>query len=253
VSGAPPAPDRTLTAVIADDEELARLVVRECLGPHADVSVVRECANGFEAVRAVADLKPDLLFLDIQMPGLSGFEVLELVETDAAVVFITAYDKFAIKAFEVHAVDYLLKPFDQARFDVALERARRRAATETLPVAALSTSARPGGPFLDRILVREGARVHVIPVSELDYVAASDDYVTFVSGALKVSRQQTLAEVATQLDPARFPRTHRSFVVNLARVARIEQYARDSRLVVLSTGVKLPLSRAGHARLRELL
>jgi len=243
----------TLRVAIVDDEEPARALLREYLAAHPEVEVVAECANGFEAVSAATELSPDLLLLDVQMPGLSGFEVLELLEREVAVVFITAYDQHALRAFEVHAVDYLLKPFSEERLTQALTRARQRLGRPQPWLAGIAAAARPGGLSLTRVLVREGPEVHVIPVEALDVAEARDDYVCLRSRGREYRKQQTLAELAAQLDPAKFVRVHRSFIVNLERVARIERYAKDSRLAVLKDGTKLPVSRAGYARLRGKL
>ena len=243
------APERRLRVVIVDDEAPARALLRDTLGAMTDVEVVGECSNGFEAVAAAEELQPDLLLLDVQMPGLDGFDVLELLERPVAVVFTTAHDEFAVRAFAVHAVDYLLKPFPPERLAEAIARARTRVA---LPSAALLAQARQRhGPFATRILVREGLRVHVVPVAALDWIEACDDYVLLHAGPRAHRKQQTLAEITASLDPSRFARVHRSFVVNLARLARIELYAKDSRRVVLADGTTLPLSRSGYARLRR--
>jgi two-component system LytT family response regulator len=247
------APTGTLRVVIVDDEEPARALLREYLTGHPEVEVVAECANGFEAVRAVAELKPDLLLLDVQMPGLSGFDVVELLERDVAVVFATAYDEHALRAFEIQAVDYLLKPFSAERLAQALTRAGERLGRPQPGLAGIAAAARPAGAPPTRVLVREGPQVHVIPVEALDAVEARDDYVCLRSAGREYRKQQTLAELEAQLDPTLFVRVHRSFIVNLQRVARIERYAKDSRLAVLSDGSKVPVSRAGYARLRERL
>jgi two-component system LytT family response regulator len=246
--------DARLRGVIVDDEELARQVLREYLGAYPDIEVVADCANGFEAVKAVTELAPDLLFLDIQMPKLDGFEVLELLSKPPATIFVTAYDEFALRAFEVHAVDYLLKPFSPERFAEALARARQRiGAGERAPLAELAQAAkRPGGPA-ERIVVRDGARVHVIPVDRLDYAEAQDDYVVLRTEGRQYLKEQTLSALEAQLDPARFVRIHRSYLLNIDRLARIELYAKDSRIAILTDGSKLPVSRAGYARLEKLL
>ncbi len=241
----------TRTAIIVDDEELARGLVREYLARHPEICVVAECANGFEAVKAIGEHKPDIVFLDVQMPKLDGFEVLELAGHAPAVVFVTAYDTYAMRAFEVHAVDYLLKPYTAERFDNALDRAMARLG-QPAPVVELAASAR-GGEFAERIVVKDGARVHVIPVARLDYAEAQDDYVALHAEGKRHLKQQTIAQLEASLDPSRFVRVHRSYVVNLERVDRIEPYSKDSRVAVLSTGVKLPVSRSGYARLQELL
>jgi two-component system LytT family response regulator len=241
-----------LKVLIVDDEEPARALLREFLDRAEAVELVGECRNGFEAVKAVAERKPDLVFLDIQMPKLDGFEVLELLGSDVAVVFVTAFDEHAIRAFEVNAVDYLLKPVGEERFRAALQRARQRIHVP-VPVRELTEAARPSGGSVDRILVRQGPRVHVIPVSEIDYVEAQDDYVGLHSGGKEYLKQQTLAEMEAALDPNRFVRVHRSYVVNLERLARIEDAGSDARSAVLSDGTRLPISRSGYARLKKLL
>ena len=244
----------TLRVVIVDDEPLARAMVRQCIAAHPGVDVVAECANGFEAVKAVTELSPDLLFLDVQMPKLSGFEVLELVGRDVAVIFTTAYDRYALRAFEVHAVDYLLKPFSEQRFSEALSRARERlAAKESLPVDALVSEARTSHEPLERVLIRDGSKVHVLPVERIDYVEAQDDYVCFKSDGKSYLKDQTLGSVEASLDPARFVRVHRSYLLNIDRIARVELYAKDSRVAILRDGTRLPVSRAGYARLARLL
>lgn len=248
---------KRIRAVIVDDEELARQVLREFLSSHPEVEIAAECANGFEAVRAVAEQKPDLVFLDIQMPKLDGFEVLELIGPGAAVVFVTAYDSYAIKAFEVHAVDYLLKPIGAERFEAALERAKERLGgklpQQTLPPTELAAAARPPSQYLDRIPVRDGTRVFIIPVSKLDYAEAQDDYVALASEGKKHLKQQTISSLETALDPSRFLRIHRSYIVNLERVARVEPYSKDSHVAVLANGTQLPVSKTGYTRLRGFL
>ena len=240
-------------AVIVDDEELARGLVREMLKAHAEIRVLAECGNGFEAVKAVSELKPDLLFLDIQMPKLDGFEVLELVGRDIAVIFTTAYDTYAMRAFDAHAVDYLLKPFSAERFEKALERARQRLGQQMPDPVELAAAARPPEQYLQRIVVKDGPAVHVIPVEKLDYAEAQDDYVALKSDKKTYLKQQTISSLETMLDPARFIRIHRSHIVNLERVAKIEAYTKDSKIAVLRDGTQLPVSRAGYARLKVLL
>jgi two-component system LytT family response regulator len=252
---------RTLRAVIVDDEMPARALMREYLSAHPDVEVVAECANGFEAVKTIAETSPDVVFLDVQMPKLDGFEVLELIEPGPAVVFCTAYDEYALRAFEVHAVDYLLKPFGRERLAEALTRLRdrlREAATATVTApaprpAAIAAAARPPGQWLERVLVKDGARVHVIPIDKLDYAESQDDYVAVHSEGKRWLKTQTLTELAAQLDPDRFVRIHRGFVLNLERIARLERYGKDSRIAILHDGKELPVSRAGYQRLKELM
>ena len=243
-----------LRVAIVDDEELARRVVREYLEGAPDVEVVAECANGFEAVKAVAELRPDLLFLDVQMPKLNGFEVVELVGRDVAVIFTTAHDEYALRAFEINAVDYLLKPFAANRLVEAVGRARERLARrEQTPVKALAAAARPAGVPMTRVLVRDGARVHVIQSERIDYVQAQDDYVSYRAGGQQYLKEQTLAEAETSLDPAKFVRIHRSYLLNLDRLVRVELDDRENRVAILTTGERLPVSRSGHARLTAAL
>ena len=247
-------PDDAFRVVIVDDEPLARAVVREYLEAHPGVEVVAECGNGFDAVRAVTELSPDLMFLDIQMPKLDGFEVLELLGRAVPVVFTTAYDQYALRAFDVHAVDYLLKPFDEARFAEALGRARARiAAAKVQPLDELVSDARPRRAPVERVLIRDGSQVHVIPVDRIDYVEAQDDYVCFKADGREYLKDQTMAAVETLLDPTRFVRIHRSYLLNVERIARVELYAKDSRIAILRDGRRLPVSRAGYARLAKLL
>ncbi len=250
---AEPEPSRIAVAVV-DDEELARRILRELLAAHADVEIVAECANGFEAVKAVTELKPDLLLLDIQMPKLDGFDVLELVGGDIPVIFVTAYDSHAIRAFEVHAVDYLLKPFSAERLSEALGRARiRLRSREHAPVRDLLSAARLERTPLQRILIRDRADVYVIPVEKIDYIESQDDYVAVRAAGRSHLKEQTLADLEALLDPSAFVRIHRRYIVNLARLSRIELSVTDSRIAVLTDGTQLPISRAGYARLRELL
>lgn len=241
-----------LRVVIVDDEEPARMAVREDLAAIGGVEVVGECANGFDAIKAVAELKPDLLMLDVQMPKLDGFEVLEVIGRDVPVVFITAYDEFALKAFEVHAVDYLLKPCAVERIRQALDRARARRALQVTPTILRQAARRPGQP-LERVIIRDGADVHVLPVGRIDYVEAQDDYVSFQAVGKSYLKEQTLTELETQLDPRRFVRIHRSYILNIERLAKVELYAKDSRLAILHGGAKLPVSRSGYQRLQQLL
>ena len=244
---------KQLRTLIVDDEELARKVLRELLSVYDEIEIVAECKNGLEAVKSVAEHKPDLLFLDVQMPKLTGFDVLELIGTELSVIFVTAYDEYAMKAFEVHAVDYLLKPVGKDRLASALQRVSARSKEKLPPPAELTAASRPVGQFAERLVVKDGTRVTLIPVTKLDYAEAQDDYVALASGGHKHLKQQTIASLEAALDPKQFVRVHRSYVVNLERVTRIEPYGKDSRVAVLSSGVRLPVSRAGYSRLQALL
>jgi two-component system LytT family response regulator len=251
--------------VVVDDEMLARQVLKEHLLARRDLEIVAECANGFEAVKAITELQPDLVLLDIQMPKLDGFEVLELVGRPVPVIFVTAYDEFAVRAFEIHAIDYLLKPFSAERINDAIDRARARllapAAEPAAPTPApapitpqeLRAEAKPPAGPLERVLIRDGSKVHVIPVDDVDFVQAQDDYVCFHAGGKQYLKEQPLAEVEAALDATRFVRIHRSFLLNVDRLARVEPLTKDSRIAILKDGRKLPLSRAGYQRLNALL
>jgi two-component system, LytTR family, response regulator len=220
------------------------------------IEVIGQASNGFEAVKLAEELNPDVMFLDIQMPKLSGFEVLELLgERAPAVVFCTAFDEFALRAFEVHAVDYLLKPVEPPRLLAAVERVRERLANRTpAPSAqALSVAARPPGKSLERVLIRHEGRVHVLPMDKIDFVEAQDDYLEFASGGKRYRKQQTMADLESQIDPTRFVRIHRSFIMNIERLSRIDLYGKDSWLAILADGSKLPMSRTGHAKLKALI
>jgi two-component system, LytTR family, response regulator len=230
-------------AVIVDDEELARAYIRELLSTHAEIEIAAECRNGFEAVKAINELAPDLVFLDVQMPKLDGFEVLELIDAKPAVIFITAYDQYAMRAFDAQAADYLLKPFTAERFERALERAKSGGAK---PVA-------PSPRNISRLVVRDGAKVHVIPLDKLDYAEAQDDYVALHSEGKSYLKQQTIGALESALDASRFVRIHRSAIVNIERIARIEPFSKESRIAILTSGARLPVSRAGYARLMETM
>jgi two-component system LytT family response regulator len=243
-----------IRVLIVDDEEPARTLLREVLSGEPDVEVVGEAANGFEAVRLASELQPDAAFLDIEMPKLSGFEVAELLGPEVAIVFVTAYDRFAVKAFEIHAADYVLKPYRVERLREALRRARELASSGRRPdPAAVAAAARPEGKYAERVVVRDGREIRVFPLDAIDALEAEDDYVAVRSGGRKYLKLQTLAALAATLDPARFVRVHRSFVVNLDRVTRIEPFAKNSQVAVLSDGSRVPVSREGQARLKAAL
>jgi two-component system LytT family response regulator len=242
-----------LRLVIVDDEEPARLALRQDLEAVGGVEILAECANGFEAVKAVTDLGPDVLLLDVQMPKLDGFEVLELVGANVPVIFVTAYDEYALRAFEVHAVDYLLKPVERERLMGALDRARERAGQPPAEARDLRAASRPPGTPLERVVIRDGPHVHVVAAERIDYVEAQDDYVGFHTAGRTLLKEQTLTDLEGQLDARRFVRIHRSYLLNIERLARVELYAKDSRIAILNDGTKLPISRSGYQRLQALL
>jgi two-component system LytT family response regulator len=244
-----------LRVIMVDDEEPARRLLREYLDAAPGVSILAECGNGFEAVKAVAEHDPDLLLLDIQMPKLDGFEVVELLEREIPIIFITAHDEHALRAFEIHAVDYLLKPYSADRLGEALERARERIGRgeDAPPLDEVAAAAREGSGDLQRILVRDGTDVRVIPIDEVDYIEARDDAVAIHVGGESHLKAQRMAILEDRLDGKRFIRVHRSYILNIDRLRSIELYAKDSRIAILDDGTKVPVSRSGYARLRELL
>ncbi|NHZ64587.1 LytR/AlgR family response regulator transcription factor [Massilia genomosp. 1] len=239
-----------MRVIIVDDEDLARALVREFLAMHADIEIVAECANGFDAVKAITELAPDLVFLDIEMPKLNGFEVVELAGAGARYIFVTAFDQYALKAFDIHAVDYLLKPFSQQRLDAALAHARTSVKQVGVD-AVLRESALCGKP-LERVLIRDGARVHIIGAGQIDYIEAQDDYVRISAGGRDYLKNQRLTELESQLDPAVFVRVHRSWMLNLGAIERIEQ-GRDSHTAILKDATRIPISRSGYQKVRALI
>ncbi|HEY1128944.1 MAG TPA: LytTR family DNA-binding domain-containing protein [Roseateles sp.] len=240
----------TLRALIAEDEPLARRLLAEYLRPHADIDLVAEADNGLDAARAITELKPDLVFLDIQMPKLTGLEVLELTGRRDGVIFTTAYDQHAMRAFELNAVDYLLKPFSQARFDAALERARRLLGQAE---PGLERLVAPAGPRLSRVLVRDGDGMQVLPVDDIAYIEAQADQVAFHAHGREHLKSQRISELETQLDPARFVRVHRSFIINLAALQGLERTDSDAHVARMKNGKRIPVSRSGYDRLRAVL
>jgi two-component system LytT family response regulator len=243
-----------MKVIIIDDEPLARSIVREYLQYHPGFEIVQECGDGFEGLKAIQQLKPDCVFLDIQMPKISGFEMLELVDEPPAIIFTTAFDEFAIKAFEAHAVDYLLKPFSRERFDKALKKcvdhvnnSTRANTAEVLDAAAESPQQR------NRVVVKTGSKIKIIPVQEIAYLEASDDYVKIHTPEAVYLKNKTMTHFESLLDENLFVRCHRSYIVNVQQVTRIEVHEKDSHVVVLRTGQAVPVSRAGYARLKRLL
>lgn len=238
-----------LRTLIVDDEPLARDLIREYLTQHPDLVIVGESEHGLQAVLDITALAPDLIFLDIQMPKLNGLEVLELTGRRTGVIFTTADDQHALKAFDLHAVDYLLKPFSQQRFDEALARARQSMAQVQPEVQKLLVDA---SQRLARILIRDRNQVHVIAVEKVEYVQAQDDYISIRSAGRDYLKTQSLAELAAQLDPAQFVRVHRSYLLNLVYLQSLERSTKDNFVAVLRDGQRIPVSRSGYERLGGL-
>lgn len=249
-----------MTAIIVDDEPLARESLKEALQPFADIEILRECSNGFEAVQAVHQLKPDLMFLDIQMPKLDGFDVVELLGVEAPfIIFVTSYDEYALRAFEAEALDYLLKPVKPERLQKALDRVRRAKeqtrTDDTRPFETFIDKHRGAFAPLSRVLIRSGMDVVILPVSDIVYFEAQDDYVRIYTNRENKSylKSERMAHIETMLDPRNFCRIHRSYLINISFLKKIEPYSKDSRLAILVGGQKLPISRTGYNRLMELL
>jgi two-component system, LytTR family, response regulator len=238
----------TLRALIADDEPLARALVREFLTAHPHVQVLAEVSNGLEAARCIQDLAPDLVFLDIQMPKLTGLEVLQLTGLRRGVIFTTAYDQHALAAFDLHAVDYLLKPFSQERFNAAMLRAG-----QLLREGAPGVERLVAEQALGRVLIRDGTELHVLLLNEVDYIEAQADYVAFHHAGRDHLKAQRISELEAQLDPRQFVRVHRSFIVNLRQVLALERTESSGHTVRLKSGKRIPVSRSGHERLLAVL
>jgi two-component system LytT family response regulator len=241
--------------LIIDDEPLARALVKEYLEGREGVEVVGECDNGFEAIKSVMKLKPDLLLLDVQMPKISGFEMLEVLEDRPDVIFATAFDEYAIRAFEQNAVDYLLKPFSKERFDAAIDKwlkQKGRLAPEE-KVNEIVTTPMAGSPSNNRIVVRNNSEITIVPVSEVIYIEAFDDYVKIFTKDNFFLKKKTMNYYEDSLDPALFFRTHRSFIVKLQQLSRIVPMEKNSYVVLLKGGKKVPLSRTSYVKLKERL
>ena len=249
--------DKKIKAIIVDDEDLARESLKEVLESFDDIKIIKECANGFEAVQAVHRLKPDLLFLDIQMPKLDGFDVVELLGKETPfIIFVTSYDEYALRAFEAEALDYLLKPVKPERLKKAVERVREKFQIEnSQPFETLINKHRNFLAPLSRILIRYGTEVFIIPVNDIIYFEAQDDYVKVYTHTQGKSylKSERMSHLEKMLDPQYFCRIHRSYIININFLKKIEPYSKDSRLAILENGKKLSVSRAGYNRLLELL
>lgn len=245
-------------AIIIDDEPLARSIVVEYLQSYSEIAVLQECNDGFEGIKAIQQHHPDLIFLDIQMPKINGFEMLELVEQPPAVIFTTAFDEYAIKAFESHAVDYLLKPFNKDRFDKAIRKwLDQRAATTTAPQTTISEelleTAAQSPSQQQRIVVKTGGKIKIIPLEDIHYLEAADDYVKIHTHGGAFLKNRTMSWFEKALDPSQFVRTHRSYILNVQQVTRIDPYEKDSHLCVLQSGAQVPVSKAGYVKLKGVL
>jgi two-component system, LytTR family, response regulator len=246
-----------ISTLIIDDESLARDIVKRYANNHPSLNIMAECSDGFEALRQIQTHKPDLLFLDIQMPKLDGFELLEVLDYSPAIIFTTAFDQFAIKAFEMNAVDYLLKPFSKERFDGAVQKAIQRIGIEKSTVHTsleiLKENVQESRGTLDRVVTRLGSKVSVIPVDRIWYIESADDYVMIYSELGNHLKEKTMKYFEEHLPQNNFVRIHRGNIINLSQISAIEPYTKDTHIVTLKCGAKLRASAEGYKKLRSML
>ena len=240
-----------MKAIIIDDEPLARSLVKEYLQAYKNIELVEECNDGFEGVKAIQQYNPDVIFLDIQMPKINGFEMLELIDNPPHVIFTTAFEEYAVKAFETYALDYLLKPFSKDRFDKCIQKLLQQKSviqTEALLETAAQTPVQN-----NRIVVKDGGKIKIIPVGQVQYLEAADDYVKIHISEGSFLKKKTMQYFEQLLQPHHFARIHRSFIINTQLITRIDPYEKESHLVLLTSGAKLPVSKAGYLKLKEML
>lgn len=243
-----------IKTVIIDDEPLSREIVKAYLKNFPDIEVMQECGDGFEGVKAIQQHLPDLIFLDIQMPKITGFEMLELVDHKPAVIFITAYDAFAIKAFEANAVDYLLKPVAEERFKTAILKWKSQVTpTSPEPVERVLSAMSATGTQQGRVVVKTGSKVRIIPVHEIQYMEADDDFVKIITADGSFLKNKTMSFYEQTLDAQHFVRVHRSYIVNISQITKIEPYQKETHLAILRNGQQIPVSKTGYVKLKEVL
>lgn len=243
-----------IRTILVEDEELARNLLKSYLKERDDLEIIAECENGFEGVKAINELKPDLVFLDIQMPKITGFEMLELLDHHPEIIFTTAYDQYALKAFEFNAADYLLKPFSKDRLLAAVDKVTERVAKKVESddmVDKISNFSRE--EFLDRVVVKDRHKIHIIPVDQIRYVESLDDYVLIYTNEGRFMKQKTMKYFETALDPRNFARIHRSYIVRIDQIAQLQQYEKESYIVILHDKTKLKVSKTGYKNLKEML
>lgn len=239
--------------IIIDDELLARQLVKAFLQQHSGFEVVAECGDGFDGFKAIQEHTPDLIFLDVQMPKLNGFEMLELLEEKPSVIFTTAFDEYAMKAFEANAVDYLLKPIAKERFEKAIQKWQAAAAAhqkqdfEQLQVSNVYEG------YQHRIVVKDNGLIRIIPADDIQFVEANDDYIKIVTKEGSYLKKSTLSQVEQSLNPQHFVRVHRSYIIPISQLARIEPYEKESHIALLQCGAKIPVSKSGMAKLKTTL
>jgi two-component system, LytTR family, response regulator len=244
-----------IKAVLIDDEPLARTIVKEYLEQFPAIEVAAECNNGFEGFKTINQTKPDLVFLDIQMPKINGFEMLELIEEPPAVIFTTAFDEFAMKAFESNAIDYLLKPFSPERFSKAVQKFldSRKSTTQNVKVDALLETAAKTPQQSQRVVVKTGGNIKIISIPDIIYLEAADDYVKIHTKDGAYLKNKTMAHFEQTLPQTQFVRTHRSYIVNVQQITRIDPYEKDSQVATIKSGERIPVSKSGYAKLKGLL
>jgi len=240
--------------IIIDDEPLARQLIRKYLEEFSEVEVIAECENGFDGIKAIQEKKPDFIFLDIQMPKLTGFEMLELLDHPPTIIFTTAYDQYAIKAFEMNAVDYLLKPFSAERFSSAVKKTFEKLAIENRDEISYNEllSTKYAGEKLDKIMIKDGTTIHIVPIEDVEYLEAQDDYVYVLTGKAKYLKQKTMKYFEEHLDQTNFIRIHRSFIAATGSIKQIDLLEKETYQVTLNSGKKLPVSKTGYQKLKEL-
>lgn len=242
-----------IKCVIIDDEPLARLIVREYLQQYPEVEVIQECNDGFEGVKAIMQHQPELIFLDIQMPKINGFEMLELIEAPPAVIFTTAFDEFAMKAFDNNAIDYLLKPFSKDRFDKAFEKWLSKQNTVSDINEQLTENRQRTADENSRVVVKTHNQIRIIPIHDIIYLEAYDDYVKMHTTQGMFLKKRTMSSFEQSLSESDFVRVHRSYIIKLDQLTRIEQPEKDVHVALLKNGAKVPLSKTGYSRLKVVL
>ena len=242
-----------IKTIIIDDEPLARMVIAEYLKQHQDIEIAAECGDGFEGAKMIQQIQPDLIFLDIQMPKLTGFEMLEILDDMPNVIFTTAFDEFAIKAFEKNAVDYLLKPISKDRFEQAIAKFIKNRQNQGTRETSEKIEAVREEEVLERIVVKNGSQIKIIPVNQVIYLEAYDDYVKIHTKDGMFLKNKTMSSFEKQLDPKQFVRVHRSFIAKVDQLAKIEPMEKDSYVATLLSGEKLNISKSGYARLKQVI
>ncbi|KYG83644.1 LytR/AlgR family response regulator transcription factor [Roseivirga echinicomitans] len=245
-----------IKAIIVDDEKLARDIIKAYLQNFAQVELIAECGDGFQGLKAIQEHRPDLLFLDIQMPKITGFEMLELIENPPVVIFSTAFDQYAIKAFELNATDYLLKPYAEERFKGAVQKAIDKIQTKTSAqkeIETLTEKREELSEGIDRLVVKTGNKIHILDLDQIAHFEAQDDYVAIHSDQGKFLKLMRMKHLEDNLPTGDFIRVHRSHIVSIKHIEKLELYEKDSYLLSLKTGSQLPVSRSGHSKLKEVL